>query len=106
MEHWKEVVGYEGLYEVSSHGNVRSIERTIINKHGKPQRYPAKVLKPDVLVTEQTAYHRVTLSKDHKTTRFSVHRLVAIMFLPLVSDKPHVNHLDNDGLNNKVSNLE
>ena len=106
MEHWKEIKNYEGLYEVSSYGNVRALERTVLNKNGKPQKYPAKLLKADVLTRNHTSYARVTLCKDHKTSRFQVHRLVAETFLTPCGDKPHVNHLDNNGLNNKVENLE
>ncbi|MGL5156924.1 MAG: NUMOD4 domain-containing protein [Aeromonas veronii] len=106
MEHWREIKGYEGLYEVSSYGNVRALERTVTNKNGKPQKYPAKLLKPDVNVRSNTTYLRVTLCKEHQTKRFQVHQLVALAFIPVDPERPFINHIDNNGLNNEVSNLE
>lgn len=107
METWKPVNGYEDKYAVSSEGRVRSLDRTITNKNGKQWFYPGKILKPDITQTNMTAYARVTLSKEHKTKRFSIHRLVAEAFHgPAPDDKPHVNHIDNNGSNNTPENLE
>lgn len=106
MEHWKSINQYEGLYEVSNLGNVRSLDRTILNKKREPQYYPGKMLKPDVTSMSNTSYHRVTLSRDHKTRRYSVHRLVAEHFIPNPENKEHVNHINNDGTCNEVQNLE
>ncbi|AGI61785.1 HNH endonuclease [Vibrio phage JSF3] len=82
-------------YEVSNFGNVRSTKRT------KPI-----LLKPDVTNHQHTQYARVTLSKEGITYRIAVHRLVAKVFIPNPHNKPHVNHIDNNGINNHVSNLE
>lgn len=106
MERWKTVEGYEGMYMVSNTGLVKSLTRTVLNKHGNPQTYPGKLLKPDVLVSNTTSYHRVTLSKGNKTSRFSVHRLVAKAFIPNPDNKPFINHIDNDGTHNNESNIE
>lgn len=106
MEIWKDIAGYVGIYQVSNTGVVKALQRTITNKNGKPQRYPEKLLKPDAHVTTNTAYNRVTLSKDNSTNRYCVHQLVATAFITNPEIKPHVNHIDNDGLNNNVSNLE
>ncbi|APD18057.1 HNH endonuclease [Vibrio phage JSF3] len=106
MEIWKDIEGYEGLYQVSSLGNIKSLERSILNKNGKPQRYPEKLLKFDLTKMENTTYYRVTLSKNHVTTRYLVHRLVASAFINNPSHKPFINHIDNDGTNNSINNLE
>ena len=106
METWKEIQGYEGLYEVSNYGQVRALERTVTNKHGMPQRYPAKLLKFDVSDSGTSKYYRATLCKDHTTKKYFVHRLVAEAFIPNVGGKPFINHIDNDGTNNQSSNLE
>ena len=106
MEIWKDIKNYEGLYQVSSNGAVKSLPRKVINKHGNVQTYPGKLLKPDVYVTPHSHYLRVTLSKQHRTLRQSVHRLVAEAFIPNPGNKPCVNHLDNDATNNTVGNLE
>lgn len=106
MEMWKAIKDYEGLYEVSNFGRVRALARTIINKNGLLQRYPEKFLKFDIADAGSSKYHRATLSKDHITKKYSVHRLVAENFISNPENKPHVNHLDNDGTNNHWSNLE
>ena len=89
-EVWKWVVGYEGLYEVSNTGKVRSTYRY------------AKELKQ----SNGTTYRTVQLWKNHVGKNYSVHRLVAIAFLPNENNYPQVNHKDENKLNNHVSNLE
>jgi len=106
METFKDIKGYEGIYQISNYGTVKALARTVTNKHGKPQNYPERVLKPEQYEMSNTKYCRVSLSKNHKVTRFLVHRLVAIHFIPNTLNKEHVNHIDNNGLNNHVSNLE
>lgn len=106
MEIWKDIKGYEGYYQVSDLGAVRAMERTVLNKHGLPQRYPAKLLKFDVSDMGCSKYYRVTLTKEHKSVRFLVHRLVAMAFIPNPQDKEFINHIDNNGEHNWVSNLE
>lgn len=88
-ETWKPVTGYEGLYEVSDQGNVRSFQR----KKG--------LLK---LMGDSYGYRQVHLSKNGKPVRYKVHRLVAALFLGLTSEM-HVDHIDGTRSNNKVSNL-
>ncbi len=94
---FKDIKGYEGQYQVSTEGEVKSTPLD-----GKP----TKLLKQEITQRKNTRYNRVTLCKNGKTTRFQVHRLVTQAFLPNPEDKPHVNHIDNNGLNNKLSNLE
>lgn len=106
MEIWKDVKNYEGKYQVSNKGSVKSLTRQVTNSQGTVQTYPGKLLKPDVLTTTFSNYQRVTLSKSNKTSRHSVHRLVAEAFIPNTDNKPYVNHLDNNAENNAVGNLE
>lgn len=105
-EIWKDVVGYEGLYEVSNLGKVRSKDRvTIQNNNGTcvSAKYKGKMLKGR---TDPRGYTRVHISKNGKPEAVSVHRIVAMAFC----DKPEgcdiVNHLDNDPSNNSANNLE
>jgi len=94
----KDIIGYEGQYSITKNGEVYSTP-----KDGKKPKF----LKPEILDHNQhTSYKRVTLCKDGKTKRFMVHRLVAKAFIPNPEDKPQVNHIDNNGLNNVVENLE
>ena len=106
MEIWKDIEGYEGLYQVSDLGAIRALGRTVMNKNGVPQRYHGKQLKFDVSDMGCSKYYRVTLSKLNKTERFLVHRLVAAAFIPNPSVKEFINHIDNNGEHNWVGNLE
>lgn len=91
-EIWKDVVGYEGLYQVSNMGRVRSFKR------GK-----VRVLKPN---TNKRGYLHVVLSKNNSLKTLRIHRLVAQAFLPNPNNLPQVNHKDEDKTNNIVTNLE
>lgn len=106
-EIWKPVVGYEGYYEVSNLGRVRSIPRTVIYKNGKTQgNYVGQILKHDTANGKAGPYKSVRLCINNKPKRKSVHRLVAEAFIPNPFNKPNVNHIDCDPSNNIVSNLE
>ena len=94
LEIFKDIKGYEGLYQVSNLGNVKSLN---YNHTGKE-----RILKPG-LVKE---YLKVSLCKNNKIRMFSVHRLVAEIFLPNPDNLPCVNHKDENKQNNCVDNLE
>jgi len=102
-ELWKDIAGYETLYQVSDLGNVRSLDRMV--KHNVANSvqalYKQRILKPGKV----NDYLRVVLSKEGKTTSYSVHRLVATSFLPNPENKPEVDHEDTDKSNNAVDNL-
>lgn len=91
MEKWEDINGFEGHYQISNHGRVRSLKR---------QR--PKILKDRV---NAFGYHHVSLLKDRKATEKLVHRLVAEHFLD-TTPKETVNHKDGNKINNHVSNLE
>lgn len=92
MIEYKQIIGYEGLYEISSQGDVIS---TRFNKR--------KVLKQGMMTS---GYKMVSLKKDCKQKCFSIHRLLAIHFLSNPDNLPQVNHIDGNKLNNELSNLE
>ena len=92
-EIWKDVVGYEGLYMVSSLGRVKSIKS--VEKIRIPQRRNKNGL-----------YFAIDFYKNAKQKNIQIHRLVAIAFLPNPENKKCVNHIDNNPSNNCVSNLE
>lgn len=101
-EHWKPVVGYENLYEVSSIGRVRNTHYW--SCHQKlVERRPYRLMK---LETTQDGYKRVVLTKSKKSRHYSVHRLVAMAFIPNPERLPQINHIDEDPANNEVVNLE
>lgn len=101
MEIWKDIDGYEGLYQVSNLGNVKSL---MFGPKNRPylQNHP-KLLK---LAKSSTGYTHVQLYKDGKSSTKLVHKLVANAFIPNPLSKPEVNHLDANRANNVVENLE
>ena len=105
-EHWKPVEGYEGLYEVSSLGLVRSIDRivTALCRWGTPTNRTYKG-KDIARFHDSHGYPCVGLSKEGKVTQYLLHRLVAQAFLPNPNDFPVVMHLDDCPDNACVSNL-
>ena len=103
-EIWKDVKGYEGLYQVSNMGRVKSLERTVTRKNGRKQTIRERILKPR---TNQDGYLRVTLyNNGNKIKQFLVHRLVCEAFHENPENKPCVNHKDENKTNNIASNLE
>lgn len=102
-EIWKSVVGYEGYYEVSSLGNVRSVERIIVKSNGVAQPRSAR---PMAKTLNTDGYLTVKLSKDGKSERIAVHRLVALAFIPNPDGLSDVNHIDFDRTNSRMDNLE
>lgn len=107
MEFWKDIEGYEGLYQVSNLGRVRSLDRVVyqIQKGGKltPMMYKGQILK---MIHKPTGYVFCSLSKDNIQETKLVHRLVAEAFIPNPNNYPCVNHKDENKLNNVVENLE
>ena len=93
MEIWKDVVGYEGLYEVSNLGNIKNAK--------------GRILKP---LVRKHGYLGIQLRGKGGNERgfktFSIHRLVAKAFIPNPENKPEVNHIDENKTNNQANNLE
>jgi hypothetical protein len=105
---WKAILGYEGYYEVSSHGEVRSLDRTISQKDRWTGKSYSRVMrgKELALKTDKDGYKLVILSKDGKTRTHKVHRLVLRAFSANPMMKPQVNHINGDKSDNRLSNLE
>ena len=100
---WKQIKGYEGYYEVSNTGNVRSVERYVTRNDGVVQLRKS-VMK--ALVCNQDGYLTVSLSRNGLCCRRYVHRLVYEAFVGNIPDGYEVNHKDFDRKNNFVGNLE
>jgi len=103
VEVWKPIPGYEGLYEASSEGRIRSVVRWMTNSYGRFRPYGGKVLR---LVTRATGHQLVALSAGNVVKTHSVHRLVCYAFHGFPSsEKPIVLHFDGDATNNRPENL-
>ena len=98
-EIWKDIKGYEGQYQVSNKGNVRSVDR--INHIGS--KYSGRTLKPWY---DRYGYLTVDLYKNGVRKKKRVHRLVVEAFIPNSNGFPEVNHIDEVKDNNELSNLE
>lgn len=102
-EIWRPIRDYEGYYEVSNFGRVRSLDRWIKLKDGRNRLQKGKIIKAD---KTKNGYLRVMLCKNHKQKHFSIHRLVAQAFIPNPHNYPIINHKDECKTNNRVDNLE
>ena len=90
VEEWKQVIGYEGLYLVSSLGRIKGLNRKTVLKPFKNKR----------------GYLEVNLYKNSKSIPKVLHRRVALAFIPNPENKPQVNHINGNKLDNRVENLE
>lgn len=95
MEVWKDIKGYEGRYQISTLGRVKSL----VSHFGTEER----IMKGQPV---WTGYLRVCLTKDGKSKMHTIHRLVAETFIPNPQNKPIVNHIDGNITNNSIDNLE
>lgn len=99
IEIWKDIEGYEGLYQVSNFGLVKSLPKLTKNNHISKE----KILKP---IQNESGYFSVVLYKNKQRKRYKIHRLVAITFLNNTNNYCEVNHKDENKSNNHVNNLE
>ena len=103
MEEWMNIEGYEGLYQVSNEGRVKSLQREIVYKDGRKKVLEEKILHNFL---SDLGYYHVMLSKDGMSKRYKVHRLVAKAFIPNPNNLPIINHKDENPKNNVADNLE
>ncbi len=103
VEVWKNVIGYEGLYQISNLGRIKSLSRYVKNRLGTGYSLKSeKFLKLAI----NYGYHYIGLHKNNKIKMFRVHRLVAIHFIPNPDSLPQINHINGIKTDNSVSNLE
>lgn len=111
-EIWRDVKGYEGLYQVSNLGRCRSLDR-LIHCNTLLNNKESYIKKGRILKEGRYSYGRglafgyirYSLTKDKKSKNFCIHKLVAEAFIPNPENKPEVDHIDTNTLNNRVDNL-
>ena len=99
QEIWKDIKGYEGLYQVSNLGRVKRLRFINKNTNIEKERIKSQKIRKD-------GYLEVALYKNGKGKSIQVHRIVAKTFIPNIENKAQVNHIDGNKKNNNVSNLE
>lgn len=102
-EEWRDIVGFEGYFQISNMGNIRSLDRYIEYKNGKKILRKGKNIRP---VKCSNGYYEAQMSRDGKRTVMLLHRAVAQAFIPNPNNLPEVNHKDENIANNCVDNLE
>lgn len=110
MEIWKDIKGFEGLYQISNYGNIKSLERTF-EYIGKNQFGEFKTIKKhkEMIIKQSingNGYYQVCLRKENIKKNLLVHRLIAEAFIDNPDNKPTINHIDGNRLNNSINNLE
>lgn len=101
-DNWKDIKGFEGLYQISNLGNIKSLKRYVKNKYGY-RVVNEKILKNQI---NSKGYYSVVLRKENKTFTKEIHRLLAIAFIPNINNDKYINHKDGNKLNNSLDNLE
>ena len=105
MEKWKDIEGYEGLYQVNQNGEIKALSKVIEIGNGAKRYHPEKLMKTTRRGVDRD-YLCVVLYKDKKPKMYSLHRLVAAAFIDNVNNHPLVMHMDDNPSNNSVSNLK
>jgi hypothetical protein len=103
MEIWKQIEGYEGLYEVSNTGLVKSVDRML-----RAGKHTSRIYRGNIkalLTLKRSGHKYIILYKDNKMKNLYVHRLVAQAFIPNPNNLPNVCHWDNNPSNNSIENL-
>ena len=98
-EIWRPIKDYEGLYEISNTGKVKSLKKTRLNNTSIEEH----IMKPSI---NHNGYLRVELSNNGKRKSYLIHRLVANAYIPNSNIKLQINHIDGNKQNNNLNNLE
>ncbi len=102
LELWKDIKGFEGKYQVSNLGRVKSIKRTIINKRGRKQSFKEKIKRPDY---SQNGYERVGLYRKDRMKHYRVAKLVYEAFVGPIPEGMEIDHCNGDNTDNRLCNI-
>ena len=103
QEEWKDIKDYEGFYQVSNKGRIKSVDREVKAGFGSTRIVKGRIMKTDL---SNSGYLRVCGCKENKKFKIEVHRAVIEAFIPNPKNKPECNHKDGIKTNNHVDNLE
>ena len=108
QEQWKDVNGYEGYYQISSMGRVRSLDREVSQWNESAKKVTTRLQKSIYMspFEDKDGYLKVQLTKEGVRNKFFVHRLVALNFIPNPENKPEVNHKEGNKKDNRAELLE
>ena len=102
MEIWKDIKGFEGSYQISSLGRVKSLDRTVVYKDGRTHIHKGQIMTGS---DNGKGYKTIDLYTGNKRTKKLIHRLVAETFIDNPLNKNEIDHIDTDKTNNRVENL-
>jgi len=102
-EFWKPIPNYEGLYEISNTGKIKRLARIAIYENGSQHQYNECIMTPSI---NKDGYYQIHLTKNKEQKTFTVHKLVALTFIPNPNNFLCINHKDENKLNNHIDNLE
>jgi len=100
QEIWKDIPRYEGYYQISNLGRVKSLERKL------PFGTSYRIKKESIMIPKFERYYFVNLAIGQKQKTFRIHRLISESFIPNPNNYPIINHIDGNKANNDISNLE
>ena len=102
-EIWKDIPGYEGLFQASTFGRIKSLEKLVHRKNNRYYIRNEKIIKTFI---SNSGYERTQLYKNGIQKNFSVHRLVWLTFKGQIPEGMQINHIDENKFNNRLDNLE
>lgn len=104
MEVWKDLIGYEGFYQASNYGRLKSLPRKVRCRGGKLKMNNGKILT--FKLAPKATYFHVSFKVPGKVKSFTVHKLIALTFIPNPENKPQINHINGIQTDNRIENLE
>ena len=102
-QEWKDIPGYEGLYQINKDGIVKFLDRKVLGKDGHLWTHKGQILSS--YIHKQKGYRYVTLFKNNIGKNWGIHQLIALVWIPNPESKPYVDHIDTNPLNNSIENL-
>lgn len=100
---WRPVPGYEGFYEITPEGVIRSVSRQIKDKKGRKRSIPSRTLRHRI---DRAGYLTVRLGKNEQYSTYYLHRIIGLAFIPNPDNKPCINHINGIKTDNRIENLE